>query len=64
MLNANAPFGGTKQSDFGRDMGSESLDEWMTVKAANHLLYSIIRNCGFGVMNMNEKLGSEKSTIT
>lgn len=38
MLNANAPFGGVKQSGFGRDMGLESLNEWTTVKSTKHLL--------------------------
>ncbi|KAF1851636.1 putative aldehyde dehydrogenase [Cucurbitaria berberidis CBS 394.84] len=31
-LNANTPFGGVKQSGFGRDMGVEALDEWTTTK--------------------------------
>ncbi|KAI5460410.1 aldehyde dehydrogenase domain-containing protein [Mariannaea sp. PMI_226] len=31
-VNANAPFGGVKESGFGRDNGKEALDEWTTVK--------------------------------
>ena len=31
-LNANTPFGGMKESGFGRDMGKEALDEWTVVK--------------------------------
>lgn len=31
-VNANAPFGGTKESGFGRDMGKEALDDWTTCK--------------------------------
>ncbi|UNI16365.1 Aldehyde dehydrogenase (NAD(+)) [Purpureocillium takamizusanense] len=31
-VNANTPFGGYKQSGFGRDLGKEGLDEWMNVK--------------------------------
>ncbi|KAH3909271.1 hypothetical protein HBH56_162370 [Parastagonospora nodorum] len=33
MLAANMPFGGHKQSGFGRDGGVEALDDWTTVKA-------------------------------
>ncbi|CAK7199357.1 hypothetical protein SEUCBS139899_002035 [Sporothrix eucalyptigena] len=32
LLNPNAPFGGIKQSGFGRDLSEESLDGWMTTK--------------------------------
>ncbi|KAH7129503.1 aldehyde dehydrogenase domain-containing protein [Dactylonectria estremocensis] len=31
-VNANTPFGGVKESGFGRDNGKEALDEWTTVK--------------------------------
>ncbi|PSN66177.1 putative aldehyde dehydrogenase [Corynespora cassiicola Philippines] len=31
-LNANTPFGGVKQSGFGRDMGAEALEEWTVTK--------------------------------
>ena len=31
-LDPNTPFGGVKQSGFGRDCGEESLDDWTTVK--------------------------------
>ncbi|KAK7222301.1 hypothetical protein V2G26_010304 [Clonostachys chloroleuca] len=37
-INANAPFGGIKQSGFGRDMGEEALDGWLVSKT---LKYSI-----------------------
>ncbi|EMD68566.1 hypothetical protein GGP41_003221 [Bipolaris sorokiniana] len=33
MLAANMPFGGHKQSGFGRDGGLEALEDWTTVKA-------------------------------
>ncbi|KAH8670666.1 aldehyde dehydrogenase domain-containing protein [Ilyonectria robusta] len=32
-VNANTPFGGVKESGFGRDNGKEALDEWTTVKS-------------------------------
>jgi len=32
VLDANTPFGGVKQSGFGRDGGEEALDEWTTIK--------------------------------
>ncbi|RYP14185.1 hypothetical protein DL765_006546 [Monosporascus sp. GIB2] len=32
-VNANTPFGGVKESGFGRDMGKDALEEWTTVKA-------------------------------
>ncbi|KAL5329614.1 hypothetical protein ACEPPN_003129 [Leptodophora sp. 'Broadleaf-Isolate-01'] len=31
-INANTPFGGKKQSGFGKDLGVEGLDEWLNVK--------------------------------
>ncbi|KAJ5224174.1 uncharacterized protein N7469_007677 [Penicillium citrinum] len=36
MLNANVPFGGVKESGFGRDMGEEALEGWTTVKAVKY----------------------------
>ncbi|KAK7403534.1 hypothetical protein QQX98_010713 [Neonectria punicea] len=36
VLHANAPFGGVKQSGFGRDMGEESLDGWLTTKTVKY----------------------------
>jgi aldehyde dehydrogenase (NAD+) len=35
-LNANTPFGGWKQSGFGRDMGEEALDSWLVTKTVKH----------------------------
>jgi aldehyde dehydrogenase (NAD+) len=35
-LNANTPFGGWKQSGFGRDMGEEALDAWLVTKTVKH----------------------------
>ncbi|CAH0014477.1 unnamed protein product [Clonostachys rhizophaga] len=37
-INANAPFGGIKESGFGRDMGEEALDGWLVSRT---LKYSI-----------------------
>lgn len=31
-VNANTPFGGVKESGFGRDMGKDAIEEWTTVK--------------------------------
>ena len=31
-LNSNTPFGGIKQSGFGRDMGEEALEGWTAIK--------------------------------
>ncbi|OQE11351.1 hypothetical protein PENVUL_c002G03901 [Penicillium vulpinum] len=36
MLHANTPFGGVKQSGFGRDMGEEALDAWMSTKTVKY----------------------------
>ncbi|OCT49461.1 putative aldehyde dehydrogenase [Cladophialophora carrionii] len=36
MINANTPFGGVKQSGFGREMGREALEDWTTVKTVKH----------------------------
>ncbi|EJP66827.1 Aldehyde dehydrogenase [Beauveria bassiana] len=36
MLHANTPFGGVKQSGFGRDMGEEALDGWLTTKVVKY----------------------------
>ncbi|XWX01648.1 hypothetical protein V2A60_009676 [Cordyceps javanica] len=35
-LHANTPFGGVKQSGFGRDMGEEALDAWLTTKTVKY----------------------------
>ncbi|KAM3501691.1 hypothetical protein MY10362_005363 [Beauveria mimosiformis] len=36
MIHANTPFGGVKQSGFGRDMGEEALDGWLTTKTVKY----------------------------
>ncbi|KAJ0382614.1 hypothetical protein COL922a_012175 [Colletotrichum nupharicola] len=36
MLHANTPFGGVKQSGFGRDFGEESLDGWLNSKTVKY----------------------------
>ncbi|KAH7010198.1 putative aldehyde dehydrogenase [Ilyonectria destructans] len=36
LLHANAPFGGVKQSRFGRDMGEEAFDGWLTTKTVKY----------------------------
>jgi aldehyde dehydrogenase (NAD+) len=36
MLSPNVPFGGVKESGFGRDMGEEALENWTTVKAVKY----------------------------
>jgi aldehyde dehydrogenase (NAD+) len=36
MLSPNVPFGGVKESGFGRDMGEEALESWTTVKAVKY----------------------------
>ncbi|KAI0594099.1 aldehyde dehydrogenase domain-containing protein [Biscogniauxia sp. FL1348] len=33
LINANTPFGGVKQSGFGRDLGKEALEDWTVTKA-------------------------------
>jgi len=35
LLNNNVPFGGKKQSGFGRELGSQALDEYTSVKAVH-----------------------------
>ena len=37
-LDPNTPFGGVKQSGFGRDMGEEALEGWSAVKTVKFLL--------------------------
>ncbi|KAJ5179083.1 hypothetical protein N7492_002293 [Penicillium capsulatum] len=36
MLSPNVPFGGVKESGFGRDMGEDALEGWTTVKAVKY----------------------------
>ena len=36
-LHANVPFGGVKESGFGRDFGEESLDSWTQTKTVKQL---------------------------
>ncbi|EEP79751.1 aldehyde dehydrogenase [Uncinocarpus reesii 1704] len=36
MMHPNVPFGGTKMSGFGKDLGEESLDGWTTTKAIKY----------------------------
>ena len=36
LLHANTPFGGVKQSGFGRDMGEEALEGWLTTKTVKY----------------------------
>ncbi|KAJ5296191.1 hypothetical protein PENANT_c021G02468 [Penicillium antarcticum] len=36
MLSPNVPFGGVKESGFGRDMGEEALESWTSVKAVKY----------------------------
>ncbi|KAJ5688525.1 hypothetical protein N7462_002917 [Penicillium macrosclerotiorum] len=36
MLSPNVPFGGVKESGFGRDMGEDALEGWTTVKSVKH----------------------------
>ncbi|KAJ5474238.1 hypothetical protein N7475_003804 [Penicillium sp. IBT 31633x] len=39
MLSPNVPFGGVKESGFGRDMGEEALEGWTTVKAVKYHIF-------------------------
>jgi len=43
-VNANTPFGGVKESGFGRDMGKDALEEWTAVKAVKFNLNMMMRN--------------------
>lgn len=36
MLSPNVPFGGVKESGFGRDMGEDALESWTQVKAVKY----------------------------
>ncbi|OOQ89553.1 Aldehyde dehydrogenase [Penicillium brasilianum] len=36
MLSPNVPFGGVKESGFGRDMGEEAMEGWTSVKAVKY----------------------------
>ncbi|KAJ6038241.1 uncharacterized protein N7446_005051 [Penicillium canescens] len=36
VLSPNVPFGGVKESGFGRDMGEDALEGWTTVKAVKY----------------------------
>ncbi|KAK1139142.1 hypothetical protein N8T08_001265 [Aspergillus melleus] len=36
MMTPSMPFGGVKQSGFGRDMGEEALEAWLSVKAIKY----------------------------
>jgi aldehyde dehydrogenase (NAD+) len=36
MLSPNVPFGGVKESGFGRDMGEDAMEGWTTVKAVKY----------------------------
>jgi aldehyde dehydrogenase (NAD+) len=36
MLSPNVPFGGVKESGFGRDMGEDAMKGWTTVKAVKY----------------------------
>lgn len=39
MLSPNVPFGGVKESGYGRDMGEDALEGWTQVKAVKfHIL--------------------------
>lgn len=39
MLSPNAPFGGVKESGFGRDMGEEALEGWTSVKTVKYAIF-------------------------
>lgn len=36
-LNSNTPFGGVKESGYGRDMGEEALSGWTNVKSVKQM---------------------------
>ncbi|KAI1083686.1 putative aldehyde dehydrogenase [Whalleya microplaca] len=36
LLNSNTPFGGIKQSGFGRDLGQDALEGWLSTKTVKH----------------------------
>jgi aldehyde dehydrogenase (NAD+) len=36
-LNVNTPFGGVKQSGFGRDLGEDALDGWTNIKTVKYI---------------------------
>jgi aldehyde dehydrogenase (NAD+) len=38
MMMPNMPFGGVKQSGYGRDLGEHALHEWTYVKAVKYLI--------------------------
>ncbi|KAE8356127.1 aldehyde dehydrogenase domain-containing protein [Aspergillus coremiiformis] len=38
MLSPNAPFGGVKESGFGRDMGEDALEGWTSVKTVKYAI--------------------------
>lgn len=37
MLHPNTPFGGVKQSGYGRDMGEQAIEDWTTTKTVKFL---------------------------
>ena len=37
-VNTNVPFGGVKESGFGRDMGEEALENWTTTKSVKYAI--------------------------
>lgn len=39
-LNANTPFGGVKESGYGRDQGEEALDHWTQTKTVKQMYLS------------------------
>ncbi|EAW11714.1 putative aldehyde dehydrogenase [Aspergillus clavatus NRRL 1] len=41
MLSPNAPFGGVKESGFGRDMGEEALEGWTAVKTVKYMIQGL-----------------------
>ncbi|KAH6884616.1 aldehyde dehydrogenase [Thelonectria olida] len=43
LINVNVPFGGVKQSGFGRDMGREALDDWTIVKSVQYWTSGSVR---------------------